>query len=385
MNNKIYHVQEGEIIAESLIKDFRLKDFDLRGRNKNIVDFTGIIVLQNQILIAWPKHYFTQEDLQSDITSKDPKPLFSLILKNVKTLADSNLNGNDGLDSDIYPLKEFREVVEYYQSYGLYHELEKRNTIGYKGKINWKKTITKSAKIVSNGNLLFTPFTISQERNKAVFLSECMAYIINETIELISFVLPQIQRVNYNYNRKKFLNNEYVLKRLYALQDKIFKDTEKMLLKSIIGFFKTKGNNKEFNYRTKNFNLIWEIIVEQHLNENLLELNKEDFLVDKGCMKFNFQKRTFKVGNRHIEVDHYYEDKEKIFIVDSKYYDFINELNYKQVSYDYFLRKKDKKNVNILILPSVKDKVKEHFNYEKENILIIEYHFSIRNIIENYI
>lgn len=385
MNSKVIHVQEGLEVRKDIIERFKLKSGDLRGSKNNVIDFTGLVMNHSQVLISWPKNYFTHNDLNSSRVKKQPEKLFNLLLEHIEVLEDSKFNDEGFVDDKAYPLKEFKGVLEYYLTYGLYYEENKRIKDGFKGKINWKKTMSKSSKIISKGNLLYTPFQVEVKSRKTVLLSECMAFIINETLDMLSFLLPQYTKVNYQYNRKKFEKTQYILRRLIALRNEIFKDTEKKLLKNITSFFMKIGNIEGLNYKAKNFNLIWEIIVEKHLNNNLLIIKDDKFEFSKGCLKFNFKKKFFKIGTRTIEVDHYFESEDNVYILDSKYYDNIRDLDYKQVAYDYFLRKEKKENINILVIPSYENSIKEHFCYPTDNVKIIEYHFSIKEIIEEYL
>ena len=257
-----------------------------------------------------------------------------------------------------YPLKAFQNILSYYLKYGLYREEYIVETQGYSGKIDWKKTIAKSNKVFSNGKLLYLPFVIKNKYSENVFISECMAYAINETFSILSFILPNRVHVDIDYNKDVFLNRDFVLSKLRSFKGKIFKDINKKLLFDLITFFEMQGNPNEFKYKNYYFSGIWEKMIGEYLNRNLSSIDNDQHKFESNCKLFIFEKQRFSIGNREIEVDHYFETDKYIYILDSKYYQSVQELNYKQVAYDYFLRKKNKTVINALIAPNYEDKVK---------------------------
>jgi len=93
--------------------------------------------------------------------------------------------------------------------------------------------------------------------------------------------------------------------------------------------------------------------------------------------------------------DHYYEDKDGVYLYDSKYYKEINHLNEKQVLYHYFLTNVKNKKIkkNRLILPknennALKKRVHIKFDVMSENNkkgIIGEMYLDIKKVMEEYV
>jgi len=383
-NKNLYHIQEGLNVSELIREKFQLSDKDLTGRDGSNCNFTGLVIRGNDILISWPKHFF--EDLEELLSNKEkePKLLFEILLKYINITKESYLNDeNRETSQDSYPLSAFQNILSYYKKFGLYREERIIEKQGYSGKIDWKNTLSKSYKVISNGNLIYLPFAIKEKKTENVFISECMAFAINETFSLLSFILPNQTHLEIDYNRELFLNKKFVLAKLKSFKEKIFKDINKRLLNDLITFFEMLGNPNEFKYKNHYFSSIWETMVEEYINRNLLLINNEEYKIQNNCNAFNFEKQKFYIGNRQIEVDHYYEDEASIYILDSKYYHAVRDLNYKQVAYDYFLRKEEKSTVNALIIPYHKKLSTNHFIYKEDNILIAEHYFVVQDVMRD--
>jgi hypothetical protein len=382
MDRNIFYIQEGQSVSNEIKDLFKLEGKDFTGKDNTICNFTGFVISGNNVLISWPKNYYDTQSFEVDLY-EDSKLLFDILIKYSHITEQKYLNDND-LENfqDTFPLKSFQRILNYFIKYGLYKEETIIETEGYNGKINWKKTISETNKLISNKNLLFIPFKLRKKSRENVFITECMAFVINETFDFLSFMFPYKIRVDIEYNRDLFLNKDYVLKKLKSLKGKIFKDINKRLLRNLITFFE-RGNPGEFKYKNHYFHSIWEEMIEEYLNRNLLSINFNGHKIKQDCNKFEFKKRRFNIGNREIEVDHYYENNSEIYILDSKYYHAIGELNYKQVAYDYFLRKDNKILINALIAPSNKDYVKNHFIYEKDTLYISEHYFKIKEIMKD--
>lgn len=382
-NPRFYYIQEGLHVSKNIKETFELKGNDLSGKDNSKCNFTGIVIKGNDILIAWPKNFFAPEDVEQ---SKDgnPKLLFDILVKYMNITEESYLNDDDRSSlQGAFPLKAFKNILSYYLKYGLYSEENIVEQQGYVGKIDWKNTIVKSNKVISEGKLLYLPFTIRKRYFENVFISECMAYVINETYALLSFILGDRRHVEIDYNRDLFLNKVYVLSRLKSFKGKIFKDINKRLLNDLINFFEAIDDPSEFIYKNYYFSSIWEAMVGEFLNRNLSYIDREQHRYKSKCKLFKFDKQKFNIGNRDIEVDHYFETETHIYILDSKYYQTVHDLNYKQVAYDYFLRKENKQIVNALIAPYYEDKVKNHISFDKDRLYITEHYLNLKTVMKD--
>jgi hypothetical protein len=378
-----YFIQEGLFVSKKIKDLFHLDGRDLSGNDFSRCNFTGLVIKGKDVLIAWPKNFFAPENIESSL-DVDPKLLFDILVKYMGVTEKSYLNDTTkDLLSESYPLRAFYNVLSYYKKYGLYREEILIETQGYSGKYDWKKTVVKSNKVISEGKLLYMPFHIKKKYIENVFISECMAYVINETFGLLSFILRNRVHVDIEYNKELFLNRDFVLLKLKSLKGKIFKDINKKLVSDLITFFEELGNPSEFKYKNYYFSSIWETMIGEFLNRNLAYIDNYQHQLDSNCRVFDFKKQKFPIGNREIEIDHYFETENHIYIIDSKYYQSIQDLNYKQVSYDYFLRKETKTIINVLVAPFYVDKVKNHISYEKDQLLISEHYFIVQDVMRD--
>lgn len=417
MGTVYYYGQDGEVADKNIINLFGLGTGELRHSDKlaaDLFDIVGFVYKDDKLLVVFPKHYYEKVDLDrfnqnhAGLTY-DIKLLYNVIKKYGETestnaKARSYLGAKDGYSSD-YPFKPFYEVYDYFQRYGIYKEKEVRIVEGASGKVSWKDTIRKSKKIISGGNLIFSPFYTYKKNYNDVFLTECMAFIVDYTIDFFSdFLTMKKTGVKYSFD---FLNHiDYVIKQLNTCQSKMFKDTQKHLLQSMTDFFeqlkgKTKGGR--IHVRIRYFNLIWECMISKYLNRHFagIDLSNGSVVFDEmlyGSIVTFAKKRFTDIDASHhnfyIDIDHMAYVNHVLYIFDSKYYSNITELNYKQLAYNEMLRYHYPGVAeihNILILPG-EDRAELHFSYAPGyagnrtiGTKIIEQFIAIKKVMEDYI
>lgn len=375
MNKTFFYIQEGLPITDDIIKMFDLENMDYTGFGKTC-NFVGIVIKGDYVLISWPKHFRKLNEIGNE-SVEDKQLLFETLLKYInETEAMYAYNNVDTSSLNFYPLEAFQNVLHYFKTYGLYKEEKVIQKKGYVGKINWKDTLNKSNKVISNQQLLYIPFEIKNKTTENVFLSECMAYVINETTSLLSFLFPKKVKIDLEYNKELFANKGFVLNELRALKGKIFKDINKKLLRYLIEFFENINSKGKFIYKNHFFQSTWELMIEEYLNRNLALIDKEQISFVPNNNAFQFRKKPFRISGWTIEVDHYYKKDYVTYILDSKYYQDIDALNYKQIVYDYFLREEGSQIVNALILPTeYSNYTTTHIDREKEDSLYISLHY----------
>lgn len=247
MSSIYYYGQDGLPVTDELINLFGLESKEYRYSDKfekNIFDFVGFVFREGRTLVVFPKHYYEQSDIYRFNTMhtelhSDMRLLFSVIQKYKEkegscATGKSYMGSQDGYDSD-YPFKAFYEVYGYFQNFGLYKVQNNRIVQGTKGRISWKDTLSKSNKIISNGNLIFSPFYIKKKNFKDAFLTECMAFVIDFTIDQFRDFL-NFEKTGFKYKFDFIKNREYVLQQLKSYQSSEFKDINKKLVKSMIVF-----------------------------------------------------------------------------------------------------------------------------------------------------
>lgn len=411
-----YYGQDGEIVDAGIIQLFELSTKEIRYSDKldaNVFDIVGFVYKENKILVVFPKHYYAKSDIdtfnQTNVNlGSDIKLLYNVIKKyreteNSTASARSYLGAVDGYAAD-YPFNSFYEVYDYFQKYGIYKEKETKVVKGTTGKVSWKDMLRKSNKIISGGNLIFSPFYVSKKNFNEVFLTECMTFIIDYTIDFFNAFLS-MKKTGRKY-KFDFLNNiDYVIMQLKMNQSTAFKDIQKQLIQSMIDFFeqfKGKAKGGKIHVRIRYFDRIWQTMVNCFLNKHFIGMNwngtelEFDESVMSAVVPFTYSK--FDVDdsshNFSIEVDHLASTSTELYIFDSKYYDEIEKLDYKQYSYIELLRHRYPHNLAIysaLLLPGAKPN-KMHLELSATyrgtrttGYQIIEQYFEPKRIMKDYI
>lgn len=389
-NNKINIIKDGqEIISKDIKIKFQKELFDYcllgkqNGDTKYITDFVGIISKRDEILLSIPKHYVQTSD------EIDVKRILSLLCK---YCFSTGLNDLDGSFTNM-PFHSYMFICDYYNRYGLYKETNDEYSFSYASNIHWKKTLNKSEKFISNGNIVFMPFVVKKNVYYEDLISESMKYIINDGYEQIGKFLDI--NISLDDTVIDIENNlELIIDKLYDLKKKTFKDNKLKLLDNIIKYLEWKNENcEETLFITHNFSKVWEDMLKDYLNNSFIGIdsNTNKLLFGKDSRSFRFStQKCYKYGDWNTIYDYYYENGSDIYLFDAKYFNFVNDLNYKQVVYDYATRYriKDKnKNIyNYLILPSEKEKVDTHVDRSNEdNVKIYEMYLSMNNVINELI
>ena len=257
-----YYGQDGEKVDIAIKTLFGLDEKALRWSNEisaSVFDFVGFVFIDNNILVVFPKHYTTTASISllnsshAELTH-DIKLLYGVIRKysersESSSKAKAYIGAYEGYDSD-YPFESFFAIYDYFQRYGLYKEKEEKIAPGSSGKVSWKKTIEKAQKIVSNGNLIFAPIYVKKKNLNSVFITDCMAFIIDHTIEHFHDFLS-LRNTGCNRDRFDYFGNiDFVISQLNQYSNRVFKDIHKQLITNMISFFDqykhrcTRGTNE---------------------------------------------------------------------------------------------------------------------------------------------
>ncbi len=405
--------QDGDII-EAEANYFPLLPSDKRYSKKlkkELFDFVGFVIYKEKMLAVFPKHYFEEKNvLNEQETKENVKLLFQVIRKYIfenksNPVADKYIGYEENFESD-YPFSDFFRVYEYYKKYGIYKEeniLVKKNS---KGKISWKDTIQKSNVIVSNDNLIFLPLYSKNISTKDAFISQCMVYVINHTLKNFPYFI-ELPLVRGTECKIDFLTNkDYTLRQLYQYRNTIFKDYQKELLEALISFFEKynkKADGGAIHIKINYFDMIWEKMVNKYLNDCFVRVDEQnrklEFKYERNKKSNNFKSKKFDIDKSEhkfsIKPDHYLNDGENMYVFDSKYYNEINDLNYKQFSYTILLGNsqlgKNRKLYSALLLPG-KSKGKLHLQLDIPYCqlnqgcnYIIEQFLDVKLLMKNYL
>ena len=329
--------------------------------HRDVFNIVGFVFQKEKILVIFPKHFMEYSEIvylnENHLESKtETRLLYEVIKKyseseNTNAIARKYIGaiGDAQYESD-YPFASFFEIYEYYQKFGLYRvkdiQIKNKGT----GKVSWKHTIQKSQKIISGGNLLFSPFYVYKKNYRHVFVTECMEFVIGYTLDFFHdfIVLP-----NPNFGKPQFdffSNIDFVIAQLNKAKEEVFKDVQKKLIQSLIDFFvqyKATSYGGKTHIKIRHFGMVWQRMVGEYLNRHFagMDESRTSALFDTSITESSvqFEDMTFNdIDDSHhnfsINIDHVAFADDELYIFDSKYYSNANDLNYKQLAYNEILR-----------------------------------------------
>ena len=393
---KINIINDGENITNDFIDKWNIYDLCNYYPNKNTINFVGIIIKCNDVLMSFPK--------KCNLNNETENEKIELIKKILHLFSKEKLN-NIGLNQNDYknfPIRAYYYILNYFKKYGLYKQREIRYKKDFIGNIDWYKTINASLKILQMNGIIFYPFIVKSSENVDVFISYCMDLVLYDAVQYSTFI-EEIYRYKNKYNHLFSISFEVIINELKNIRNNYFKDIEKKLINNLIQYFEWKSSNLGiFRFITTTFEYYWEQIVMSFLNSNDINIINDSIVIDNKIDNNKFYNksidslesettilknntRQFQVEYDHIKID---DINKEIYLFDSKYYSEVKELNYKQMVYHYNLLSKYKnyKIVNGLILPT-SDKYSSRIHIDRsdiDNIKIVEHYLNIKELITNY-
>ncbi len=401
-------IQESEVINNDLINKYCLTNADLSlKKNINYSSFVGFVIKDGSILVSFPKHYknngnlpcFSNDLLNNELINS--KLLMSVL---IKYYINENHNpneyyGNRPYFASSFPFQSFYEILKYYKKNGLYTvDTEVENKDGH-GKINWKKTIGSKEYVISNDGIIYLkPYykSISQDID---LVSYCMIDVINRCYDLLGWFEDDLKPIKTNYRLKE--SSEKIVNKLNDKLNHVFVDEKRHLIRSLIDFYENKNDGGDFYLKIYYFQDCWQKMVNHYLNDYFKYADIDNIMFENKItnLGFEFSKKRFVVDSakdRFIEPDHYAEDEKKYYLFDSKYYNDLVELNYKQLSYQFLISNffglddhNEKICVSALFLPGNFNK-DVNFNIKDEyrgNIILktMEYYLDVSRVMLSYV
>lgn len=377
---KIDVIQDGEVISKEIEAKYQFADRDIKitydsqkGKNVHKANFVGIIhsrSVEDALLFSMPKHYMNLDEFMV-LSFQEKISHIKCILETINKYVSDEQYSNHELDKDLvsdFPFDAYWNIYRYYKNYGLYHNSAVMYKKGYGGKVSWKKTMSRATKLISNGNLIFTPFMLEKKQFLDNLITETMIFVLNYTQKMFNLFinLPNTSELmGYGLKPAILSNPKGIINRLIAIREKIFKDVDLNLINSLILFLeRVNANEKQrtLNIKYYSYPYIWEKAVEKYLNDYLESVDATKLhYADRVISKFHFKKRVQGKYDRQnpkhsLEPDHYYFDEleRKLYIFDSKYYVSLKELNHKQIVYHVLFGNLEKANrvYDALIIPT---------------------------------
>lgn len=403
---------EGKVLEDCLVEEFNLDrscDFNLQNFNddyndagselKNSLKFVGFVTNENNdSLVVFPKKF------NSNNIDEDAALLFDVINSFVQRRSTSYTGEKDEATFvSNFPFAAFFAVYNYFQKYGLH--IEDNNIVKpHHGKnINWKHTIKNAKKYLVEDSVVIFPFFYNEKIHQSTFLTECMIYVIDYTLDKFAYFL-QLPKTGKKFPEIDYLKyKDVTISKLLKIKQKTFKDSTLMLIDAMIQFFNTLNIGGSLYLKFYNFASVWEKMVLMYLNRYFVGVDN-GIVLNKNCdSQINFNKPTYRpnIANRthSIQPDYYYATADYQLIFDAKYYNTISGINYKQVAYYLFLKEKTNEECgtvprvtySALILPGTERETKVHFKMDESysracaDLVIYEEYFDIHDVMKDYV
>lgn len=385
--NKFIFIQDSEPIKEETIAYFGLERRDIRysiNQDTEVSNFVGIVYKGDKVLVSLPKHYseLCKRDTvltENTLGQQDMELLFRVITKRNIVMTDELIGRLGDTTVSNYPLDSFFNIYRYYQCYGLYEEIETYSHQNGRGVVSWRDTVRKANNVITDShNLVLLPLYKREKRNRSVFLTECMAFAIQYTLDQFSFAIRLPFKENIRINPNMIDYTESIVQKLREVDHRMFKDIHKRLIRSLINFFENIPPHG-FDLKVKNYNFetTWEQIVEKYLNQQFVgfEAGKLIFSTTRRNI-FNFKTQVvYNVDrankNHSIRLDYFTKINDVQYIFDAKYFRNIYGLNYKQLVYSLLLKNEANATISALIIPTSgesRQSSRPHFELDSEVI-----------------
>ena len=401
-----YHfeiINDGDNLTESFCGEWDIYPYCDRYNERLNCSFVGMVIKEDNILLSFPKHYNVENAISRDEKLqllKEMKDILHIIER------DRQLYGVEpGQLSDTIPVDAYYYILRYYLEFGLYHRQIRDTSKGYKGHINWHKTINTIRPLLSDENFIYSPFIVNCEYDEAIFITECMDYVLYDFYNSFQSLLDDIHPYKRRFYNPIFDEYNFCITKLQTLVGRFFKDHERLLLKSLIRYFQWKSNrSKSSKFLTLYFEWFWERMVNSYLSRHLQILG-HDYKITKESQSSNLKIikpdnidiedcKTRGRGRFSIQFDHYLNiitnrRQQLILLFDSKYFsNDVNSFNYKQAFYYYYLRGKYKNAIirNALVIPtSGERKTVVHVDRQHiDGLYIREEYINLKAVISDY-
>lgn len=316
-------------------KNFSLSDlcvyFDAensRDEETGLVDkFVGLRFVDGKLSVHFPVGYAKPENADDKQIRLDILNLIS-VLSSFGT-PESLLHQTDvRLKSTqvTFPIHAYLFVINDFLNHGYYRSKEQLYKRASSGKISWNRTIKQVRPQIANENAVYLEFiTHRTNHNKVELITLIHKFCVHESFCKLGFLfssfVPAKPPIAFN---KNFFTS--------ILQAKIahtFNENEILLFKNmldIILYLDSSADKENFIFGTNNFHHIWEQLVDSVYGEK----DKEKFY-PKVYWHLNGSKADFSFGNSEkrnslrpdtIMIQNRGKPEQKIFVLDSKYYQY---------------------------------------------------------------
>ena len=304
------------------------ESFDLRNcchvnTNEDGDRFVGVKAEGDNAIVYFPLGYQLPDDDRK--LRREIRGLFT-ILSTFNYKEDRMIKGKKFVQAHPvdFPIQAFLDVIDYFMENGghYYTENEKTYKTDTKGKISWRKTIKSQKAFIKDNQPIYTKFKV-----------ECQNPLTNQLITKIHqfCVYTAYQRLGWLYTNQQIPRPELVINddnKRVVIQELIKKlnntnnERDKTLFKSMkamIEYIDDKIMDKSFYFGTDDFEYVWENMI----NRVFGIPNKEDYFPKAVWIERHGdgkEKEKSALIPDSIMIYKNSEGKEKIYILDAKYY-----------------------------------------------------------------
>ena len=287
--------------------------------------FVGLRFIDGKLSVHFPVGYSKPQNPDEKQIRLDILNLIS-VLSSFGT-AESLLRQTDirlKPDEVTFPIHAYLFVINDFLSHGYYRPREQIYKRSTTGKINWSRTIKQVRPQIENENVVYLEFiTQRTKHNESELITQIHKYCVYESFNKLGYLFSSFvpAKPPRAFNRNLFTS---------ILRTKIAHTfNEKELFKNmldIILYLDSSSSKENFIYGTNNFHHIWEQLVDSVYGEK-----DKDKFYPKVYWHLNGQKKNFLFGNSEkrnslrpdtIMISNRGKTEQKIFVLDSKYYQY---------------------------------------------------------------
>ncbi len=289
-----------------------LKDFCMVSKSE-YDDFVGLKFIGGQPRITFPRGFRLSND-----ENQIRKDILRLLATIQRFSGRHEGSTNTSLDGEInlsFPILSYQHIIKDYLAHGYYVERETQYKDGTRGKINWKRTVQKKQPVYNNGNIVYLDFMVKTNKiNSNNLITRIHEYCVRESFEklgwlyLSSDTLPKKPQIRFN-------------KRMFAsiIKDALnntFNDSKRLLFTSMLNIINSKeesiDSTEKEAFGVNRFEYIWEKLVDYVFGED----NKDEYFPHATWHIISGNKVT----SSALEPDTIMLYKDKVYILDAKYY-----------------------------------------------------------------
>ena len=299
-----------------------------RDEETGLVDkFVGLRFVDGKLSIHFPVGYTKPENADDKQIRLDILNLIS-VLSSFGT-PESLLHQTDiriKSTQVTFPIHAYLFVINDFLNHGYYKPKEQIYKRASSGKISWSRTIKQVRPQIANENAVYLEFiTHRTNHNEVELITLIHKFCVHESFCKLGFLFSSFvpAKPPIAFNKNLFTS---------ILQAKIahtFNESELLLFKNmldIILYLDSSADKENFIFGTNNFHHIWEQLVDSVYGEK----DKEKFY-PKVYWHLNGSKADFSFGNSEkrnslrpdtIMIQNRGKPEQKIFVLDSKYYQY---------------------------------------------------------------